>query len=319
MMHDEAATLLPDYLVGRLPRRIRGKVGGHAITCADCLALVEAYRLLAAGFRAQAARDAPDHATVEELVQAALTAEEGRSGRPGFAAHLRACLSCARDLEAVKRSKAEVERNAGLGGRLDRAWRRFAALRIPRAAQIVAGMAALALAFVAYQGLYSVPRLRANVEALRAARQRAEGQVAEMSRTLVHLEAERRRLLSWTGSIAVPLIAAPLRGTPAHEITIPVAEGQPYVCLALDPGPLGAGPGAGSLRVRVVRPDGQVAWSFEMQPAGVRRQMALAGSLAFLVPSEALPPGRYLFTTAWRLGDRERQLFDVPISVLGEE
>lgn len=324
MKHEEAEPLLSDHLEGRLPDPLRAAVDGHAAVCPDCQALIESYRTLDEGFRAEQAgvegeRPPGDHPPVEVLVDFALmTAERPGARRADLAAHLEACATCAREVETVRSGQGEAE-----GGR------RFpsvphgrpagAALRVPVPSLLAAAAVLLVMAYPAFLGLRELPRIRGELKSLVADREARESRVADLERSLERNEEERRRLANWTGAIAVPLLAAPLRAGTEEETTITVAEGQPFIILAVDPDPTGREAAGERYVAEVLRPDRTAAWSLELDPGEVRRQMARTGSLAFLLPSKMLPPGSYLLRMARRRPGGERPILEVPFSIAREE
>lgn len=308
MTHEEAALLLPDHAEGRLTGPTREDVAAHASSCPDCQAFLESYQVLAEGFRSE-------HPSVEELVDLAL----GRgtsvgASRAALATHLDTCASCAGEVEAVRRVQAEAGRRRPLlaipGG-----WQSEAPLRSALPAALAAGIALLILAYPAFLGVSELPRVRDESKALRAREQAAEGRIRELSQSLESSEKERRRVAAWSGTISVPLIAAPVRSGDAEPVTVTVARGQPFVCLAADPGLPDQKARLGNYGVEIVKPDGGTVWSIDLEPSEVGRQLRQTGSLAFLIPAEMLPSGKYRLRIIPGGSPAGRPALDVPFVV----
>lgn len=310
MTHEEAAQLLPDHLEGRLSDPVRSELERHASACPDCQALSATYRVLDAGFRAEAAQAAARHPTVDDLVDFALADPASlASKRSELALHLQVCASCAGEVQAVRDSRVQVE---GLSPRgiLARV------LASPNAAPLAAGLILALLGYPAYLGLVRLPRVQQDLEALRANLVQFESTVTSLHASLEQMQGQLRRMSSWTGGIVVPLLTAPVRAAAAPRTTIPLQKGQPFICLAVDPGLPAEGEGVKGYLAEILTAEGSRVWSFEMEPEELKRQMTLAGSVAFLIPAADLLPGDYRFRMTERRGRGDVQLLDVPITIV---
>lgn len=321
MTHEEAALFLTEHAEGRLSEPTRSQVEEHAGSCAECEAVLRSYRLLAEGFRADAGQEAAvspthGHPTIEELVDLGLgCGPRAEAIRAKLAGHLATCTACAREVEAVRAAQAEAAYHppsaAARAG-----WRAAFSLRTALPASLAAGIAVLIMAYPSYLGLSELPKVRGRAEALVAESRVTEGRLQNMARDLGRIEEQRRRIASWSGAIVVPLLSAPVRGGALEEITIPVGQNQPFVCLVTDPGVPQRETGAGDYAFRILDPDGAPVWSVSLAPPEVHRQLSQAGSLAFLIPSENLPPGHYRLRIVREKPQGGAPSFDIPFAVV---
>lgn len=314
MRHEEAVRVLPEWLQGRLEGALGEEVERHAASCRDCAEIADSYRLLTLGLRAEEAGELPGHPTVEEIVEVAL----GR-GRPAATAstlaHVATCRPCQREVESVRGVQAEAEGRAPAAAP-DRRPPLGLALRLPLAARLAASILLAGLAAAGVLGGREWVRLRSEAAALRAGRQAAEARVVEMAARVESARQDLERLKAWSGSIALPLLAAPFRAGESQVVAIPVAAGQPFVCLVVDAGPPTALAGASAFRFEVVRGGSARVWSLEMSPEEVRRQMATSGTLAFLVPAPLVPEGAYSLRAFKGAASGETALLEVPFMIV---
>ncbi len=310
MTHEEAVGLLPDHMQDRLDGPARSGVAQHLAGCPECRDLVDTYRTLAEGFVAESSGELPGHPSVEELVDFAL----GRMERLGerrdeVARHVSRCPGCSEEVETIRRGQSESEEERGAARRPGPPGP--STFRPILAAALAAGVALLLLAYPAYLGLRELPRSRGETEALRSERRADRAKQEELERSLARSEQERRRLAAWTGVVSVPLLAAPVRGSLEQEATIEVAEGQPFVCLAVDPGLPAAGGRGGIDLAEILGAGGTRVWSLPIDASEARRRISESGALVFLVPSDTLPEGRYRLRLARRGGAAERTVLEI--------
>jgi hypothetical protein len=245
---------------------------------------------------------------VEDLVAFALDDLADLGGRrPELARHVQGCGSCRREVRAVRASHATLGTSA----------ERSALARLlsaPFAAPLAAGVVLALLAYPTFLGLVQLPRERQDLQALERRVEEFDSTVTSLQASHQQVQEQLRSLSSWTGGIVVPLLAAPVRAEAATPTTIPLQEGQPFVVVAVDPG-LPAEDAEDYLAEVLTVPGDRVVWSLRIEPQELKRQVALAGSAAFLIPAASLAPGDYRFRMTARGTRGEARLLQAPLTI----
>jgi hypothetical protein len=270
MTHEGAVEKIVDLLHGRLADIERDDTVAHVRGCAECGELAATYATLSAAFDDDGA--AGEHPPGALIVSYALR-EQGLAAheRDWVASHVLQCNACAAEVETIGEAEAEAARDSATPAGAEPPSRR--ARSAAYAPAFAAAAVLLLLAYPAYLGLFEVPRIHERIATLEASRSAAPAPE------------------TWDGGpVHQRVLAAPLRGTTGEPTVIPLAEGQPYVMLEVDPGSLEEF-ATGVTRFGVLDGTGASLWSRELTADQIRSYVRSTGTLEFVVPAAALGSG----------------------------
>ena len=292
MEHRDAAPLLIDHVRGRLEGESARTMESHVATCAECRGLAETIRRVDHEISAHGAALFERHPTSDDLARWALAADSLPTeilARLG--GHVNACPTCRREAELARRAAtpslatALAGRARGLAGEGMGGWLKPAL-----------AVAAILLAWPAWQGLVAVPALR-----------------REVAETRAELDAARERERAVTpapevsgGAGRIVVLGGAMRST-GDGPAVALAEGQAVLPVLIDlesaPALLDAD---GQLDATLV-PAGGGAAVFALRASATALRDPAMRTLTLLVPTSRLSPG------AWRLELRRAGAAGAPL------
>ena len=299
--HPQASLLLPEYLKGRLAASEAQEIEAHRKACAECRAAEETFELLAETLRAAPSSRGATHPSGGAIVAHVLDrAAGGKAGEHDIAAHLAGCPTCAEEVAATRAAVDEAAENATDAP--------AAVPRLPRTGHrppywgLMAAAVAAVFAYPAWQGLIERPRVAREAKALRAANQKAAGEIAT-------LRAERDAATPWAGGLVGAVYMESVRGEGGGRRTpiLRLRPDQPFATLLIEPSLPVDLPGDVLCRIEITGEAGGVAWSTALTAGDIRVSIEAPPNLVSLVvPRSALRPGRHALrlvvpgTPGWR-------------------
>jgi len=292
MNHDEARLLLAELPRGRLDEKTRSELQAHEAGCDECRALTGAYVLFSSALGDEAGGRTDAHPSSEEIVSFALRAESVAAETfTRVATHAGRCVACSGEIETVRKAEESIQprlvrlAKSSLGRFLMVPQQRFAAA-------LAAAVVILVLGYPAYLGLHRLPRIAAETEGLRQAKDLAEGQVRVLNSELDQTRQRLGRAIRWAGPAQWIFLKEQRRGDrPAEPIRL--REDQPFVLIAVQPRLPGSAKNADSCRVEIRSENGDVSWWSDLTIAQVREDLTAFDVVTLPVPATSLPPGDY--------------------------
>ena len=305
MTHDEAAPRLTEWIEGRLERRESEAVASHVASCPECEGIADVARLLlkarTAGLpeksfvssRAMGPADdaAPAiHPGAEEVaVYAAEPGELETRDLARIGAHLVECSSCAEEVALTRRADAAIRprRPSAIEG----FWKNLWSLERHGAIALAAGFVILILAYPAWLGLFRLPDVTEEVDALQLQSGGLRREAAAAADEADRLRGDLSRAASWGGVVPLAVLREPSRGAKASRNIVRIAPGQPVVPLILTPELDGDLPDDIALWIEIEDAAGRLRWSVETKVGDVRAEIRASKVFAILAPSPAFLSG----------------------------
>lgn len=319
--HDEAVSLLPDFVRDRGPIASRSGVEAHVEACEECRGLVETYRRVSGALRAEGSSEPLGHLPASDIVSCAVNpgaVPPADAERITF--HLRDCLPCREEVE-VTRGADRATRSVVLAPPARIAAFPPAHWKSPAFGALAAALLLGVLGYPAFLGLVRLPEVRSEVESLRAALNADRQTLGTLQASVEAMRDRLRGLGSWTGAVDLVVLEGPARSL-GQEPTVRIETGQPFALVGvLPPRPAGDA-GSAAYLFEIDAPaapsgpsGGAPAWSAQMTTAQIRARLARDGMVSFLIPADSLSTGRHVLRFR-RAGDpREADLLRAPFVV----
>jgi hypothetical protein len=290
LTHEEAVGLLTDYVTGRLSGPARDEVQAHFEACDECRGLLETVKILAVPLREdQTERGPPGHPASADLVAFALHRDElSGEAQKDLAAHLGDCRPCRHIVTLVTQTEeAAVDpfRRPSARGRV---WQRGAV-----------AAAAVAMAGLAWLGLYRLPLMTARVAVLEEEQRRtADSRSQAGADASPPAPAGGRDAAGGTapwpsGPIRVQSLPEPRRSSDVPPPKVTLTEQEPTLYLSVEPPEL---PGADDRlwMFDLSGPDGATVWSWSIAAGDLRRLVSASPETVLAIPADRLDSGGYV-------------------------
>ena len=290
MDHREVVMLITDHVWGRLSPSLAAEVEAHLAACAECLQVAQAIR----GVRAEAAAHGgalfEPHPRADELAGYALSSQSLETETLArIGAHVRACPTCARELELARQSVHSSWARAPM------AWLR-AESAVGPALLLRPALAVLAvlLCYPAYLGIVKYPEARRAGERAATETEDLRRRELDLRHALKVGDRQREELSGWGGGVQALILSGIKRGAAAGPPAVHVRAGQPSLPILIDYVPPRLGPSAAPTEVEIAilqEPADSIAWSYRAPLSEVWEPASQ--TLSLLVPTRSLPAGAY--------------------------
>ncbi len=290
MEHREAVVLLSDHVSGRLSPALAAEVEAHLAACVECRQVAQTVRGVQAEAGAHRGALFEPHPRADELANYALSSgslETEMLARIG--AHVRACPTCARELELARQSVRSSWARAPM------AWLRAESAVGPTLLLRPAlAVLAVLLSYPAYLGIVKYPEARRAGERAATETENLKRRDLDLRRALEAGDRQREELSRWGGGVQALILSGAKRGAAAGPSVVYVRAGQPSVPILIDfvPPRRGASLAPGEVEIVILQaPTDSTAWSYR---APLREVWDPASqTLSLLVPTASLPAAAY--------------------------
>jgi len=312
MNHADVLALLPDLLHDRLEEDAAESARSHLAGCADCSTAMETLEMLTGTGETA-------HPISSEVVAFAVRPDSlDKDVRGRLETHLRACPSCAEEATATRDADRAAMANERQGaGTVP--FRKRSSWRSAWPGLAAAAALTLLLGYPASLGLFRLPRVAEERDALQRSEADRNREVEALRQRLAAMAASPQAAKAWGGVVIPVPLSSTTRGAGDSLPQVASREDQPIVFLAVS-FLLSVAPEVGGTVVIEIRPKGvdRVVFSRGIPRAQAADALSAAGSVALLVPSRVLEPGEFEAKVLWSDKGEPQILAAIPFRVVRE-